>query len=168
MAIRLAHSESFARSFSSSSFSILFLRYRLVFHFKQQKLKKKTKIVLSLVLAVGALLRNTPSAAPGLPFCALSVFHCFVCVFDSTFDAGAEHKPTKNIFALAWVPCFLTSHSLLTNVWNVKKYGANAGPSTRIKLDADHNLLSLTILSKIVWFVNNTLLSVTSFHHSDN
>ena len=35
-------------------------------------------------------------------------------------------------FNLVWVPCFLTSHSN-DYVWNVKKYGANAGESSLIE-----------------------------------
>ena len=62
-------------------------------------------------------------------------------VFDNQQD---KYKKKKNS-ALAWVPCFLTSHSQMTNVWNVKKYGANAGPSTRNCSDRRQAFLTFSL-----------------------
>ena len=68
---------------------------------------------------------ETTTGSSSHPRRILFVLFClFFC-----FSRRRRRKRRKSS-ALAWVPCFLTSHSQMTNVWNVKKYGANAGPST--------------------------------------
>jgi hypothetical protein len=70
------------------------------------------------------------------------------------------------ISALAWVPCFLTSHSQMTNVWNVKKYGANAGPSTRLQpLTSSSSIALAQIVLQISrkWFVTKSLNTLPGY-----
>jgi uncharacterized membrane protein YdjX (TVP38/TMEM64 family) len=73
------------------------------------------------------------------------------------------------ISALAWVPCFLTSHSQMTNVWNVKKYGANAGPSTRLQpLTSSSSIALAQIVLQISrkWFVTKSLNTLPGYFPS--